>query len=169
MYTKNFKLCTRCGGKLALRPIEGKQRLQCPDCEFIQYLNPTPAVGVCLAKEGKILLVQRAVGPKQGLWQVPAGFLEVDEDVKDGAIREIKEETALDVELEALLGVYSAFDDPRYVCLLVMYRGKITAGTLTAQDDAADARFFDPNDLPPIAFESHKQIIADFFAGKSHT
>jgi len=163
MYHNNFAYCTKCGGKLVRAQIEKKHRLQCAACGHIQYLNPIPAVGVCLEQDGKILLVQRAVEPCKGRWQVPAGFLEVDEDVAECALREIEEETNLKVRLKDLLGVYSVFDDPRYVCLLVMYRGEIITGELKAGDDAADARFFPPDDLPPIAFECHNQVISDFF------
>ncbi len=161
MYRNNFKHCTRCGGILAECVIDGKERLKCEVCGHIQYLNPTPAVGVCVVEEDKILLVQRAVEPKKGLWQIPAGFLEIDEDVEDCARREMKEETSLEVELKEILGVYSVFDDPRYVCVLVFYRGMITGGTLIAGDDAADAGFFSPEALPPIAFDCHKKAIVE--------
>ena len=163
MYRDNFKYCTRCGGELAECEIDGKARLKCPSCGHIQYINPTPAAGVCLIENDRILLVQRAVEPKKGMWQIPAGFLEVDEDVEACAVREIKEETNLDIQIEGTTGVYSVFDDPRYVCLLILYRGRIVGGDLKAGDDAADARFFSPEELPPIAFESHEKVIARLF------
>ena len=163
MYQSNFVYCVRCGGKLVEEDIEGKLRLQCVGCGHIQYLNPVPAVGVCLEQNGRVLLVQRAVEPRKGLWQVPAGFLEVDEDVTECALREIEEETNLKVRLSGLQGVYSVFDDPRYICLLVIYRGAIIDGMLRAGDDASDARFFAPDDLPPIAFECHRAVVSDFF------
>ena len=162
MYRDNFKHCTRCGAELSECEIHGKDRLKCNACGHIQYINPTPAAGVCIIEHGKILLVKRATEPKKGMWQIPAGFLEVDEDVTDCARREMKEETNLDIELKGLLGVYSVFDDPRYVCLLILYRGIVTGGgILKAGDDAEEADFFSLETLPPIAFDSHKKAISE--------
>ena len=161
MFSENFKFCTRCGGALGEMEVEGIDRLVCGNCGFVQYLNPTPAAGVCLTQDGKILLVKRAAEPKKGLWQIPAGFLEVNENVEECAVRELKEETNLDVELTGLIGVYSVFDDPRYVCLLVIYSGRIVGGELQAGDDAADICYFSPDELPQIAFECHKRVIEE--------
>ena len=154
-----YKFCSKCGGNLEERLIDHKRRLYCPACGFVQYFNPVPATAVTIIHDGKILLVQRAVEPKKGLWSLPAGFLEVDETVEQCAVREVKEETNLDAELTALLAVYSVFDDPRYVCLLVVYSGKILGGELKCGDDASGAKFFPPSALPEIAWNVHRRAI----------
>jgi 8-oxo-dGTP diphosphatase len=155
----DHKFCSQCGGELTTRCVEDRQRHYCPACGFVQYLNPVPATAVTIIEDGKILLVERAVEPRKGLWSLPAGFLEIDETVEECALREVKEETNLDVQLTGLLAAYSVFDDPRYVCLLVVYTGKTIGGELQCGDDASDAQFFPPSALPELAFKVHRRAI----------
>ncbi len=154
-----YRFCSQCGAQLEEKAIDHKRRLRCPACGFVQYLNPVPAAAIAIIQDGEILLVQRAMEPRKGLWSLPAGFIEIDESVEQCAVREVKEETNLDVELTELLAVYSVFDDPRYICLLVVYSGKIIGGELRCGDDASDAKFFPPSDLPPIAFKVHRRAV----------
>lgn len=153
------RFCSRCGGKLTTKVIEDRERHYCPACGFVQYVNPVPAAAVTIIRDGGILLVQRGVEPRKGLWSLPAGFLEIDETVEECALREVKEETNLDVQLTGLLATYSVFDDPRYVCLLVVYTGKIVGGQLQCGDDASDAQFFPQSALPELAFKVHRRAI----------
>lgn len=158
-----YKYCPNCGGLLEERLIEEeiKLRLICKDCDFIFYINPTPAVAVILFNnDGEILLVKRKYEPRRNYWALPAGFLEYDETVEETAIREIKEETNLDIKLNGLFGVYSAFDDPRVQVLLVVYRGEIIDGDLKPGDDAEEVSYFSFNNLPKnIAFKCHYKIL----------
>ncbi|MGH8335854.1 MAG: NUDIX domain-containing protein, partial [Gammaproteobacteria bacterium] len=82
----------------------------------------------------RIVLIERKNTPYG--WAIPGGFVDFGETVEHAAIREAKEETSLDVELHALLGVYSRPDrDPRGQTISVVYVGR-AAGTPVAQDDA---------------------------------
>jgi 8-oxo-dGTP diphosphatase len=113
-----------------------------------------------------VLLVKRKFEPRVGMWTLPAGFMEADEDAVSCAIREAKEETNLDVEVIRLFDVYAAFDDPRTAVVLVLYlvrRSRSGAGgELKCGDDASDAQYFDLNDLPEaIAFRAHRSALAD--------
>jgi 8-oxo-dGTP diphosphatase len=91
---------------------------------------------------------------------LPAGFVEYGEFAEDTAIREAKEETGLDVVLVGLAGLYYGTDDPRNPSHLALYVAHITGGELQAGDDAIDARFFAPDDVPPnIAFHAHRQAV----------
>ncbi len=160
------KYCSTCGGTLATREIAGRPRSVCTGCSTIHYVNPVPASAVVLVENGNILLVKRAVEPKQGLWSLPAGFIEIDETVRECALRELKEETGLEAELDGVVDVLSVFDDPRYVCLLVVFAAHRVGGQLAAGDDAADAAFFGPDDLPPIAFQTHARVIEHVLKGQ---
>ena len=158
----DFHHCPRCGGQLDIRMREGRNRHVCSKCDYIFYQNPAPAVGVIVIEDGGVLLVQRKFDPRKGGWTLPAGFVEYDEHVEDCAIRELKEETNLDVELTGLFGAYSAMDDPRVRVVLLLYTGRRVGGDLRAGDDASDARFFAIDELPePIAFRAHVQALAD--------
>jgi len=126
------------------------------------YQNPAPAAGVILIEGDEVLLVQRKFEPRIGGWTLPAGFVEYDEHVEECAVRELKEETNLDVELTGVFNAYMAMDDPRVRVLLLLYMGKRVGGEVKAGDDASDARFFPIDQLPePIAFRAHVQALAD--------
>lgn len=159
-----FHYCPQCGTALEERVVALEQKLRrvCPSCGFIHYDNPTPAAGVVLVDERRVLLVKRKYKPKVGMWTLPAGFIESGEDAAACAVRETKEETNLDIDLVRLFGVYSAFDDPRASVVLILYLGKNVGGTLQCGDDASDARFFELSNLPgDIAFRAHKRALAD--------
>ena len=157
------KFCFNCGAKLERNNLEGRERDVCPVCGTVSYVNPIPAAAVVIMNDGRILLVKRGVEPKKGLWSLPAGFIEVDETVHDCAVREVKEETNLDVELTGILDVYTIFDDPRYVCLLVVYTAEVIGGSLSSGDDADDAKYFAPDELPEIAFRKHSEAVVEAF------
>ncbi|MBN2071756.1 MAG: NUDIX domain-containing protein [Candidatus Krumholzibacteriota bacterium] len=140
---------------------ERTRRMKCFNCDFIHYLNPSPAAGVLVFDDhGQILLVQRAFEPYKGTWVIPSGYVEYDEGIKITAVRELKEETGLDVEIAGIHAVESCFDDPRGNTIIVIFNGIITGGELIAGDDAMDARFFHLADLPEIGFECQRRIIS---------
>jgi 8-oxo-dGTP diphosphatase len=160
MMTGAFAYCPLCAKPLE-RVREGNHvRMRCPACGFVQYRNPAPAVGVLVLDHAGVLLVRRRFDPFKGLWSIPAGFIEYDEDVRSTAAREALEETGLVVEIEALHAVESCFDDPRGNALLVLFRARVTGGACRAGDDADDVRYFPLNELPPIAFEAHRRVLA---------
>jgi ADP-ribose pyrophosphatase YjhB (NUDIX family) len=137
-------------------------RLVCPGCEFVFYQNPVPAAGVILIEDGELLWVERKFDPRKGKWTLPAGFVEYGEHVEECAVREMKEETGIEVELTGLFGAYMAQDDPRVQVVLLLYEGKRVGGELMPGDDAADARFVPVDDLPgEIAFRAHEMALAD--------
>ncbi len=158
-----FRFCPVCGHELIERMEDQRVRQVCPGCGFIFYQNPAPAAGVILPRNGKILLVKRKFDPKAGLWSLPAGFVEYDESPAETAVRETKEETGLDIQIDRLLNVYGACDDPRTHVVLVVYVGHIVGGSLVPGDDAIEATFFPKNALPEdIAFSSHRKALKQF-------
>jgi len=159
---RNYKFCPVCGSHLSHKYVtdEKTNRLVCGDCGFIFYINPTPAVAVILMKENQIVLVKRKFEPHKGGWSLPAGFMEYDETAEDTAIREVKEETNLDIRITELFGIYPGFDDPRVHVVLIAYWGEIVDGHLVPGDDAEEVNFFPLNQLPGnIAFSAHRTIL----------
>ena len=158
-----YKYCPICGGLLEekLIELENKPRLICNDCDFIFYINPTPAAAVILFNEDdKILLIKRKYEPQRGYWSLPAGFLEYNETAEQTAIRETKEETNLNIRLSELFGVYSSFDEPQKHILVIIYRGEIIDGDLKLGDDAVEVKYFSLDDLTyDIAFSCHRKIL----------
>ncbi len=159
---KKFRFCPRCGARLREENHHGRIRLVCPNCGFIFYQNPVPAAGVILTRDNNVLLVKRKFEPRAGMWSLPAGFMEYGETVEETAVRELKEETNLDVKLIRLFGVYTGCDDPRNQAVLIMYEGSILGGELRPGDDASEVHFFPLDDLPEeIAFEAHRKVLEE--------
>lgn len=125
----------------------------------------TPLLAVDLiirhaAQPGRIVVIERR-NPPPG-WALPGGFVDEGETVEQAALREAREETALEVRLEALLGVYS---DPgrdvrgHTVSVVYVARGE---GEARAQDDALALDWLDPEDrAQPLAFD-HRRILDDY-------
>lgn len=149
-----------------------KKTVICPHCgkPYSAWRNPSPTVDVIIydAERG-VVIIRRANEPHG--YALPGGFIDEGEQAEAAAIREMKEETSLDVELLGLLGVYSRPDrDPRQHTMSTVYVGKAKdPAALKAGDDAAKAAWYKLDNLPePIVFD-HKKILADFgeyLAGK---
>lgn len=162
-YVALFKYCPRCGNRLEMKTDGEIERPACGSCGFVHYNNPAPAAGAVVFDRGRLLLVRRAHEPYVGKWTVPAGFIEWGESPEETAVRELKEETNLDITLDNLFHVYAGDDDPRTRAILILYFARDFDGDVVAGDDAAEARFFAVDELPPndeIAFESHREAIA---------
>ena len=156
MNHREYKFCPVCGGNLVFKKEHGIFRQVCSKCEFIFYHNPTPAVGVVVLQDHSVLMVKRKFEPRAGDWNLPAGFMELNESPQETAIREAKEETNLDVKLGSFIGAWTAKDDPRNQVLVLFYHGEIISGKLQAGDDASEAQFFPLDNLPRnIAFKTH--------------
>ena len=142
------------------REVYGKVRRVCPECRFVQFIDPKVSAAVLAEKEGKVLLVKRSMEPARGSWCLPGGFIEMGETPQEAAARECKEETGLDVEISGLVDVYS-YEDYRGRGVLILYKGQIVGGQLESGDDAAKVGLFGPNTLPaPIAFETNVRALA---------
>jgi len=108
-----------------------------------------------------IVLIERRYPPPG--WALPGGFVELGETVEAAAVREAREETGLEVELTALLGVYSdPARDPRGHTIGIVYVGR-ARGAPCAADDAQAVAIVDPAAPPPLAFD-HARILADYRA-----
>ena len=114
-----------------------------------------------LDDEGKILLVKRAMTPEKGKWSIPAGFLDHGEDPVSTAVREVFEETNLQVVISELVDVYYNAEALRRggASIFILYRAQLFSGELKAGDDADEAGFFGPGKLPELAFASTRDAI----------
>lgn len=133
------------------------------------YEYPRPSVSadaVIFRKKNdniEILLIRRSNPPFKDKWALPGGFVDMDESLDTAAARELKEETGLDgIDLHQF-HAYGAVDrDPRHRTISIAYAGLLTRSDarLMAADDAAEAAWFDVNDLPETGFD-HASIIQD--------
>lgn len=151
--------CPRCGATMERRFAEGRDREVCAACGFVFYRNPVPAVGVVVALDGRVVMIQRRLEPRAGCWALPAGYMELGESAEEAAIRECHEETGLVVQIEHLLGVYS-FGEGEHSGLVIIYAATAVGGELHASDDALAVGAFALDALPsPPAFRTHLQAI----------
>lgn len=125
------------------------------------HRDPKLAVAVIIANGCGILLQQRAMEPRLGLWTFPSGYVDRGEQVERAAEREVREELGLPVRLTHLLGVYSEPDNP---VVLVVYIGAIVgdAAPTVQEAEISAIGYFPPDDLPPMAFAHDETIIADW-------
>ena len=147
--------CTACGA-----PLDGDARHPvCTGCGRTHFRDPKVGVGVVVHDEdGRLLLVRRGVGPGKGLWALPAGFVDADEDPRLAAARETLEETGLQVEVGAVVDVYPT-PGSGGASFFLAFEGRVVGGVLAAADDALDAGFFAVDDLPELAFESTQDAV----------
>ena len=170
MPTGPFPFCPYCRADLEARRIpapDGPERRVCPACGFIQWGNSKPtAAGIVEDERGRVLLGRRNITPYNGWWDVPGGFLEPGEHPEDGARRELREETGLEVEIERLIGVYMdtyGEDGAGDHILNFYYLCRTAGGTLRPDDDLSHLEWFAPADLPGrIAFPSSQRAIQDW-------
>ena len=151
--------CHRCGERLGEREVGGRLRPSCESCGETVFVDPKVAVVVVASDGGKILMVKRAIDPMMGRWSLPAGYVDRGEVVEEAAIREVLEETGVEIRLDALLGVYSSQGAP---VILVAYAATLTAGVASPGDEAIDVGFFHVDDLPDMPFPHDDQIMKDW-------
>lgn len=122
--------------------------------------TPKLTVDIVAPMEVGIVLIRRKNEPFKGQWALPGGFVDIGETVEGAAVREMKEETGLDVELVRLVGVYSEPDrDPRGHNVSVAFLASIVGGEMKADTDADEAEVLDPNSVE-LAFD-HAKVVAD--------
>jgi 8-oxo-dGTP diphosphatase len=155
-----YVYCPYCRTELTDRFVYGRLRRVCPACGFVHFLDPKVGAAALAERDGKVVLIRRAVAPSAGEWCLPSGFVECGESPADAAARECLEETGLQVHITALRHVDQYVDDPRGSGLIVFYGAQVTGGRLEAGDDASEVRFFAPDELPQdIAFPSNRHVL----------
>ena len=156
--------CSRCGHELEYGPVPGeeRQRYHCRGCGHITYVNPRlVATTLPITERGEIVLIKRAIPPGVGTWAQPGGFLEADETVIQGALRETREETGLVVEPVAIVGIYA---QPRASVVVVVYEVAITGGEMTVSPETLEVKAYAVDDLPwpDIGFNTSLWAIRDY-------
>ena len=138
------------------------------------YEWPRPMVTVdaavlrFLKDDIKVLLIKRGKEPFKGCWALPGGFVEMDEELEDAAVRELKEETGVSgIKLEQLRTYGTVGRDPRGRQISVVFRG-ISRGKekIKAGDDAAGAKWFSVKKLPKEVGFDHREIIQEAIRGR---
>ena len=157
MHTVNF--CPRCGTKVASAQRFGRERAICPNCDWIHFADPKVAAAVLIEQDGRILLVRRTNEPFRGLWTLPAGFVDADEDPARAAERECLEETGLTVRVTRVLDVVAGREHARGADFVIVYAAEVLSGAMMAGDDADQVEWFVRAGLPALAFRATQIVL----------
>ena len=156
-----FRYCPYCRADLMQVESGLKLRPTCPECGFIQFANPSPAISIVIYQGENILLGQRRGHPGAGQWAIPSGYVEFEDDFLTTAIREAKEETGLDVHIDSILNVVSSFFSPRFHFLSLYVAAQAVGGSLSAGDDLAAVAWYPlSGPLPELVFQEDRDILA---------
>ena len=155
-----FRHCPLCATPLAPAQSGHVQRMACPGCGFVQHRNPAPTVSVLVVDRERVLLGKRGGHPGKGAWSLPSGYVEYEDDFLSTAIREVQEETGLEVEIESIVQVMSSFVSPRFHFLGLYLSARVLGGALRAGDDLEAVEWFPLNGpLPEMGFPEDVEAI----------
>jgi NAD+ diphosphatase len=144
-----YRFCPQCTGALAPITLEEdggpKERLRCAACGWTHWNNPVPvlaAVIECTDRDGRLLLARNAAWPGK-MFGLVTGFMEAGETPQEGIAREVLEETALEVQALALIGVY---DFQRMNQVIVAYHAQ-ARGEIRLSPELAEYKLYAPADV----------------------
>ncbi len=163
-----IKHCKNCGTAVTYRvPDDGdtKERAVCSACLTIHYENPLNVVGTVPYWGEKILLCKRNIEPRWGKWTLPAGFMELNETVAEGAARETVEEAGAEFEME---GLFSLVNIPRVGQVHLFYRARLLSDRFNPGVETIEARLFEEHEIPwdEIAFKTVGETLRRYFSDR---
>lgn len=159
-----MNFCSNCGNPVRSAVPEGdhKCRSICDACNTIHYENPRIIVGCVPLWDAKVLLCKRANEPRKGCWTLPAGFLEQDETLEAGAVRETLEEANAEVGIGRLFSVYST---PTLGQVYVFFLAQLTNLNFHPGAETETTALFGESEIPweEIAFSSVRFTLKKYF------
>jgi ADP-ribose pyrophosphatase YjhB (NUDIX family) len=160
----SFNYCPRCGAPLAEKIRFGRPRKVCLHCGFVHFRDPKVAVAALVSDGERVLLVRRAAIPRVGYWALPAGYMDADELPEEALVREVAEETGINIRPQGLHGIAPLAGWVERRGILLVYRAEPIGGTLIARDDVSEVRWFRSEEIPwdEIAFESTERFLQDW-------
>jgi ADP-ribose pyrophosphatase YjhB (NUDIX family) len=145
-----MRFCCSCGNPVALQRVaqDARARFVCVSCGTIYYANPRVLVGCLAYYHDRILLCKRALEPCRGLWSIPAGFMEENESLEQGAARETLEETGVEVD-PAALALYRVVSLPDLSQVYVVFRVQLRSiPPMNPGPESLDVALIGESDLP---------------------
>lgn len=168
MLRSPIKHCKNCGAAVTYRiPDDGdtKPRAVCPACNTVHYENPLNVVGTVPLWGEQVLLCKRNIEPRFGKWTLPAGFMEMDETLAEGAARETDEEAGAQFEMQNLFSIVNV---PRVGQIHVFYLARLTSDVFAPGTETIEAKLFSEAEIPwdELAFRTVKETLLRYFADR---
>lgn len=168
MHRPPIQHCPRCGHAVAYRvPDDGdtKERAVCPACATVHYENPLNVVGTIPVWGDKVLLCKRNIEPRFGRWTLPAGFMELNETVSEGAARETLEEAGAQFEMGAFFALVNV---ARVGQVHLFYLAELLSDRFDPGYETMEARLFSEDEIPwdEMAFRTVSETLKRFFADR---
>lgn len=164
---RDYKYCPYCSNPLSTGWIESRNRIFCPNCDFIHYENPLPTVAALAVQERRILLIKRGKEPRKGIWTLPSGFIEKGEDPEIACLRELSEETSMTGRIEKLLNAYHVGSTLYGDLISLVYLVRLDPGQPQAGDDADDAALFPIENISDLGFASFNKALHQFLKDRN--
>ncbi len=165
MFRAPLKHCKNCGMTVIYRmPDDGdtKERAICTQCLTVHYENPLNVVGTVPYWGEQVLLCKRNIEPRWGKWTLPAGFMELNETVAQGAARETVEESGAEFEME---GLFALANIARAGQVHLFYRARLLSNVFDPGPETMEARLFGEHEIPwdEISFSTVKETLKRYF------
>lgn len=114
------------------------------------------AVGAIVLDHGQILMVKRDRDPARGQWSLPGGRVELGESLHEAIVREVREETGIEIEVDGLCGITERIirdddGDIEYHYVIIDFYAKARSQDIKPGDDAADARWVEVGGLKDLS------------------
>jgi 8-oxo-dGTP diphosphatase len=168
-----FRFCPFCGGQLG-PPLGTDVAQSCTSCGDVLYHSSKRAVGVVLtrASDQRVLFMLRRCMPYRGRWGLPGGFVAYGELPEDAAVREVREETGLQIRIRRLLGMWiERYPRPNGAdrLLSLYYLAEPVSGTEQVSDEASRLAWFNLDKRPSRLAGQHLIAVLDAARGQSST
>ena len=159
-----MKFCSNCGSQIKHGSLPGEHipRYYCDICGVIHYVNPKIIVGCLPIWEDKVMLCKRGIEPQYGLWNIPGGFMENDETVEIGAVREMEEETHGKVNM---IGLHTVFNVLPVNQVHLHFLVEMADLNFSLTEESIDIQLFTEEEIPwaEIAFASSRFALEKYF------
>lgn len=160
-YNMEYKFCPFCGSEYL---DNSGFNYKCTACGKWVYLNSKPTASVLITDGDKVLLGKRGIEPSKGMWDIIGGFLNYGEHPHEGAIREVKEETGLDIEITGYIGSFmDVYGEDEEATLNMCFMSSVIGGDIQPNDDIIELKWFSVDELPrDIAFDNGSRMLEEW-------
>lgn len=152
----SYRYCPICAKPLLQLLYQGKPYVECEEKHFLHYDTQAVGAAAIIVHEGKLLLEKRAVEPGKGCWGLLGGMAEPGEQITECVVREVQEESGLEIQITRLLDVQGG-----HTTCVVFYEAIVTGGQLFVSSESTELRWYDLSEIPyeQLAFRSHLVMI----------